>query len=471
LADWREELIRRQNRVADRPTEGLALLLIAVFAALSFFSVSAALNLRQGLDPLAGLADAMLPAAVVIAVLGLFHYFLSRQQLRSEQFLFPIVALLFVVGLVMIWRLLGPDGAWQQITRGLLPGLLAAAFLVAWPQTLRTLRLLTIPISAAGLGFAVLTGLFGAVDETGARLALKLGPLPAMQASEPLKLVLILFLAWFIEKLGQAAKGRPRLWFGWLQLPPLRFFIPGVVFFFLAILSLVFMSDYGAVLILGCIFLTVLYAGLETRTFLTILGIGLALTLLLGLILALTWHVPAVIQYRFQAFQNPWSQEMILVGGQPSGVTIAQGPGYQIQQAIYAVVAGGLDGSGLGLGSPDYVPLAHSDFILAAVVEELGALIGIAVLILFGVLLLRIFRTVLRLSVVQVYERVLLCGIAAHLFTQVLIMAGGTLNLLPATGITIPFMSLGGTALLTNLVEIGLVLAVIRRQERTEGLV
>jgi cell division protein FtsW (lipid II flippase) len=157
-----------------------------------------------------------------------------------------------------------------------------------------------------------------------------------------------------------------------------------------------------------------------------------------------------------------------MVDGHPSGVTIAQGPGYQIQQAIYAVIAGGISGTGLGLGSPDYVPLAHSDFILAAVLEEFGAVIGIAVLILFAVLVLRILRAALRMSVVQVYERMLLCGIAVHLFIQVFIMACGTLNLLPATGVTVPFLSLGGTALLTNLVEVGLVLAIIRQQERAE---
>ncbi len=155
----------------------------------------------------------------------------------------------------------------------------------------------------------------------------------------------------------------------------------------------------------------------------------------------------------------------MMVNGQPSGVSIAEGPGYQIQQAIYAVIAGGISGSGLGFGSPGYVPLAHSDFILAAVVEELGAVIGVAVLFLFAVLLLRIFRAVLQLPPGQVFERLLLVGIGIHLFTQVFIMAGGTLNLLPVTGVTIPFLSLGGTALLTNLLEIGLVLALVRRQE------
>jgi len=225
------------------------------------------------------------------------------------------------------------------------------------------------------------------------------------------------------------------------------------------------MSDYGAVLILGAIFIAMLYTGFETRLFFTIAAIGLALAALVGVVLAFTWEVPAVIQYRFLAFRDPWSTDMILVNGQPTGITIAEGPGYQIQQAVYAVIAGGITGTGLGFGTPGYIPLAHSDFILAAIIEEMGAATGLALLALFAVLLMRIFRIVFLLPPGQVFERLLLVGIGVHFFTQVFVMAGGTLNLIPMTGVTIPFVSLGGTALLVNLVEIGIALAIVRRME------
>ena len=156
---------------------------------------------------------------------------------------------------------------------------------------------------------------------------------------------------------------------------------------------------------------------------------------------------------------------MIMLNGQPTGITISAGPGYQIQQAIYAVISGGIIGRGLGFGSPDYVPLAHSDFILAAIIEEFGAIIGVAVLFLFVVLLLRIFRIVSLLPSSLIFERLLLVGIGAHLFIQVFVMACGTLNLIPVTGVTIPFLSLGGVALLTNMVEVGLALAIVCRLE------
>jgi cell division protein FtsW (lipid II flippase) len=250
-------------------------------------------------------------------------------------------------------------------------------------------------------------------------------------------------------------------------MPALHYFIPGGLFVSLATLALVAMSDFGAVLILACLFVGMLYAGFETRIFTTIAAIGLGLAVLAGFALSLTWHVPTVIRYRFLAFLDPWSNAMILQNGQPTGITISEGPGYQIQQSIYAVISGGLTGSGLGFGSPQYVPLAHSDFIFAAIVEEMGAVIGIAILVLFIILVLRILRVAMLLPAGQAFERLLLTGIAIHFFIQVFVMVGGTLNLLPLTGVTIPFLSQGGMALLVNLAEIGLVLGIARRLEAT----
>jgi cell division protein FtsW (lipid II flippase) len=193
--------------------------------------------------------------------------------------------------------------------------------------------------------------------------------------------------------------------------------------------------------------------------------LGLALAVLAGAVLSVAWEVPTVIRYRFIAFVDPWSEAPLLLDGEPTGITVADGPGYQIQQSIYATIAGGLTGTGLGLGSPSYVPLAHSDFIFAAVLEEMGAMIGLPVLILFAVVLLRLLRLAAILPAVQNFERLALVGIGIHLFTQVFVMVGGTLNLIPLTGVTIPFMSQGGAALMVNLAEIGIALGLAARLE------
>jgi cell division protein FtsW len=450
---------------SDRNPEAIALLVIFLLAALGFFVVETARQIQQGNNPLPALPGALLPPLVISGAFLSVHLLLRFRNVEMEQVLLPAVCLLFTLGMVMIWRLRGAEGAWQQLLRGLVPGLFIAGALVLRPRIIERVRQWAIPISVAGLILPFATALFGVVDETGARLALKLGPLPPIQTSEFLKVSLVIFLAWYIEREGQAVEGRARPVLVWLRLPALRYFLPGILFVSLSTLALVMMSDFGAVLIMGFLFVGMLYAGFETRLFAAIAAIGLALALLVGLVLALAWEVPTVIRYRFLAFMDPWSTAAILENGLPTGITISQGPGYQIQQSIYAVIAGGLTGRGLGFGTPEFIPLAHSDFIFAAVVEELGAITGIAVLALFTLVMLRMLRAALVLPRGQVFERLLLIGFGIHLFTQVFVMAGGTLNLLPLTGVTIPFMSLGGIALLVNLAEVGAALALIQRLE------
>lgn len=439
--------------------------MILIIMELGFVLVTAAGNLRAGRPLETGLLAALLPPLAAGLTMLALHLLLMWRGVEVEQVLLPAVGLVFALGLIMIWRLRGGDGAWQQITRGWLPGALLAAALIARPRWMEHIRQSAVWISGAGLLLTALTAVFGAVDETGARLALKLGPLPAIQTSEILKVSLIVFLAWYIDRVGAAAEGRAMTLFGRLRLPAPHYFLPGALFVGMASLALVRMSDYGAVLILGLLFVVMLYAGFETRTFLTVAAIGAGFAVLAGLVLATTWDVPATIQNRFLAFMNPWSSEPLLVNGQPVGITIAEGPGYQIQQAIYAIIAGGITGAGLGFGTPQFVPLAHSDFIYAAILEEMGGAVGLAILALYAVILLRLFRVAVLLPRNQVFERLLLTGIGVHFFAQVLVMVGGTLNLMPLTGVTLPFLSQGGMAVLVNLLEVGLALALAQRLE------
>jgi cell division protein FtsW (lipid II flippase) len=461
----RAGLAVRGKRRSGRAVETLLLVIAALVAILGFVLAAAALQVRQGGSPWEILPGALLPPLVFSFSFFALHFLLRLRRMEVDQVILPVTALLVAIGLVMVWRLRGAEGAWQQISRGLLPGCLAAGFLIARPGWVERLRRWAVPASLVGLALPVGTAFFGVVDETGARLSLKLGPLPPIQTSELIKVALVVFLAWYVEREGRAAEGRATPWMGWLRLPGVRYLVPGALFVAMASLALVEMSDYGAVMILAFIFVGMLYAGFETRIFVAISLLGLVLALLAGFVLAFTWEVPTVIQYRFMAFRDPWSEAMIVLNGQPTGITISQGPGYQIQQAIYAAIAGGITGRGLGFGSPAYVPLAHSDFIFAAILEELGAVTGFAVLLLFAVLLYRILRVAVLLPSGQVFERLLLTGIAVHLFTQVFVMAGGALNLLPMTGVTVPFLSQGGVALFVNLVEVGAVLTLAHRLE------
>jgi cell division protein FtsW (lipid II flippase) len=450
---------------ARRRVEFALLLVVIAAGFLGFVLVTGAARVRAGADPLPALREAVLPPAVIaVSLLGL-HVLLRWRRREAEQLVLPIVGLLVVIGLTLIWRLRPPEAAWQQLTRGWLPGVALAALLIARTDLIeRARRDWPALISVSGLGLLLLTAAIGVVDESGARLSLKFGPLPAIQTSELVKLALIVFLAWYIEAEGERAEARARS-LGWMRLPALKYIFPGVLYVSIATLALVRMSDFGAILILGVLFLSMLYAGFEARLFWPMLAIGAGLTLAMAWVLANTWRVPDVMQARWAAYLNPWSQAPLLIDGQPSGLTIAEGPGYQIQQGIYAFIAGGATGTGLGFGSPNNVPLAHSDMIFAAVGEELGALGALAVLTLFGVLLMRILRLGLTLPRAQIFERLLVVGIGIHLFTQMFIMAAGTLDLLPLTGITVPFLSQGGVALTVNLLEVAIVLALAQRAE------
>jgi cell division protein FtsW (lipid II flippase) len=446
-----------------RRTEASLLILVVVVAFLGFALVEGAAHVQRGVPPLPLPWEALQPPALLALALISIHLLLRQRGTETEQLLLPITGLLLALGLIMIWRLRGADGVWQQIGRGLLPGTVLAALAIARPALIeRVRRDWPLVVSLGGLLLLMVTAFFGVLDEAGARLALKLGPLPSVQPSEIIKLSLIVFLAWYIESEWEEAEARA-INLGPLKLPALRYFVPGVLFVLVAILALVKMADLGAILILGSLFVAMLYAGFQPRILIPIAIIGLALSAAAGVLLALVWEVPDVVQYRVAAFQNPWSQEPLLLNGEPTGLTIAEGPGYQLQQALYATIAGGLTGTGLGFGAPQNIPLAHSEFILAAIVEELGIVTGLAILALFVVLGWRILRLAIMLPEAQMFERLLLVGIAIHFFTQVLIMSAGTFNLLPATGITIPFLSQGGVALMVNLLEVGLALALAQR--------
>ncbi|HUF38590.1 MAG TPA: FtsW/RodA/SpoVE family cell cycle protein [Anaerolineales bacterium] len=454
-----------RTRHPGRNTEAVLLALVITVLALGLALTSVGLQLRQDLHPLAGLPGLVPPVALVAALLAGAHFLLRLRRRTMEQILLPIVSLLFALGLIAIYRVRGAEGVWQQLLRGFVPGMGILMLFIWRPQVVETMRRWTLPLSLIGLALPIATAFFGVVDETGARLSLRLGPLPPIQTSDIIKIALIFFLAWYIEREGREATGRARIVLGGLRLPAVRHLLPGGMFVVLGTLALVQMRDYGAVLILTILFAGMLYAGFETRVFATVGLLGLGLALLAGAVLSVTWEVPIVIRYRFIAFVDPWSDAPLLLDGEPTGITVAEGPGYQIQQSIYATIAGGLTGTGLGLGTPSYVPLAHSDFIFAVVLEEMGAVVGLPALFLFAVVMLRLLRLAAVLPRVQEFERLVLVGIGIHLFVQVFVMVGGTLNLLPLTGVTIPFMSLGGAALIVNLAEIGIALGLAARLE------
>jgi hypothetical protein len=162
----------------------------------------------------------------------------------------------------------------------------------------------------------------------------------------------------------------------------------------------------------------------------------------------LGYYLFDVVRLRVDAFLNPWLD--------PSGRS------FQIVQSLLAFASGGFFGQGLGQGLPTAIPVVHTDFVYAAIGEEYGLLGALGVLICFALLVSRAFRIALQAR--SGFEQLLASGIGTMFGLQVLVITAGTLKLLPLTGVTLPFVSYGGSSLVTSFVMIGILSFIANRQ-------
>jgi cell division protein FtsI/penicillin-binding protein 2 len=205
---------------------------------------------------------------------------------------------------------------------------------------------------------------------------------------------------------------------------------------------LVWQRDLGAAALFFLVFVVMLYLATGERTY---VWSGLTLLLLAGVIAFFAFDT--VVASRVTSWLNPWPE--------------ASDQAYQIVQALYAQAAGGVLGQGIGQGFPDYIPVVHSDFALAAVAEEWGLVGSLTIIAAFAVLALRGLRTALlaiRGERPRVFYAYLAAGLVTLLTVQSLLIMGGISRLLPLTGITLPFVSYGGSSLLISSIAVGILL-------------
>ena len=338
----------------------------------------------------------------------------SRHTPDADPYIFPIAALLTGWGLLSIWRLSEGFGlrqaAWLVISMiVLLTGL-------KFPQNLDILRRYKYILLTGGLLLTALTLVLGS-NPGGAGPRLWLGCCGIyLQPSEPLKLLLVIYLAaYFAGRDAAHARLLPLLY------PTL--FLTG-----LALLILFFQRDLGTASIFIFLYAAIVYMASGRRILLLFSLTTLAATTLAG------YFLVDIIQVRIDTWLDPWAD--------PSGLS------YQVVQSILAVANGGLDGRGLGMGAPGLVPVAHSDFIFTTIGEEYGLMGSIAVFSLFAMLVVRGFIIAIRAG--SNFRRLLAAGIATYFGAQAILIIGGNLRLLPLTGVTLPFVSYGGSSLLTS---------------------
>ncbi len=412
--------------------ERLLLTLAGVFIVLNHVTLIVARGRALGI---------LWPIGVWAAGAAVGHRALNRRLPLRDPLLFPLAMFLTGWGLNLIARLV-PRYAYRQ-TLWLVIGLGALIVLAALPHDLRWLRRYRYTWLLGGLALLVLTIAIGQNPaHTGPRLWLGVGGV-YYQPSELLKILLVAFLAsYFADHQRYMREDTVRL--GRWEVPSPAFLGPLLLMWGLCVVMLVWQRDLGAATLFFVVFTLMLYLA-SGHTLLLIGGAGLLV--LAGVLGVFTFDVVAL---RARIWLDPWST--------------ASSDAYQIVQSLQAIAAGGVFGQGIGQGAPTLIPVVHSDFAFAALAEEWGLLGALAVVAALSVLVVRGMRVAARAR--PPFRALLAAGVSLLIGVQSLLILGGTLKLVPLTGITLPFVSYGGSALLTSFAEVGLLLVLSAGGER-----
>jgi cell division protein FtsW (lipid II flippase) len=421
-------------KIAAAPSDSrrsveLGLVVLAVIVAAGGYtltSLGTRATVPADLLPFAGAAAGLVLAA---------HVAVRRLAPRADGTLLGVAALLNGIGFVVIARL-DPELArlqsgWTALS---VAAFVAVLLLVRRVRDLERYRYTFALVGIVALLLPVLPGVGREIN--GARLWVSLGPLN-FQPGEAAKVLLVVFLAaYLVEKRELLAVGTWRL--GPLSLPDPRHLGPLLLAWGFSILVMVQEKDLGSSLLFFAVFLAMVYMATGRATY---LGVG-AVMFAAGA--AFAYGAFAHVQDRVTTWLDPWPT--------------SEGRGFQLVQALFAFGSGGFAGAGLGLGSPGKIPNAPTDFVFAAIGEELGLLGTTAVLTLYVLLVGVGFR--IALAAGQPFLKLLAAGLTTILGVQTFIILGGVTRLIPLTGITLPFVSYGGSSLLANFVILALLLRV-----------
>ncbi len=427
LLRWQEqELLVRACRL-----ERLLLLGAAGVTAIGFLTVCAARG------------DAVARVTRVSAIFGgllVAAFALDARSRRRDHLILPLVAMLCGLGIVMLWRL-NPFNATKQVIWVLIGAcLMVAVYLIV--EDMERLGRYKYLCAAVGAGLIGVTMLWG-VKSGGARLWVRLVPGIYFQASEVAKILFCIFLAGYIADRG-ALLTTPWKRLGRWSVPPLRHVGPLAVVVVGTLAVFVLQRDLGAAVLLLGLFLSVLYVATGRLDY----PLGVLLLFVIGGVLA-TQTFPHV-HTRVSSWINPWAAP-------------ARG-GYQAIQALLCLGEGGVTGTGLGRGLPNPADLpAHdTDTIFAVFGEELGLAGCIALLTLYALLAYRCYQ--IAWTAGTPFKQLLGTGLATVLALQTVVIVGGVIKLIPLTGVTLPFVSYGGSSMAANFVLVGLLLAISRGQ-------
>ncbi len=369
-------------------------------------------------------------ALPVLAAMALFWALRAPADSRRDSVLPALAVLLAAFGLATVARLSGELARKQEVWLAISLGLA----IVAGPafDNFRRLAAYKYVWVVGAIVLFALVAIFGQ-EVNGAKLWIRIGPVQ-YEPVELIKLFIVFFMAAYLAETADViAAAKP-----WSLRANARYLGPLLLGWGASMAILVFERDIGMAGLLLATFVAMLYVA--TRRLDLIAG-GFAL---FGL--ALWWALGhySYAAARVAAWRNPFADPL--------------GSGYQALQGLFSLAAGGLFGTGYGLGHPGYIPAAQTDYVFAAWSEEFGALGGIVVSMAYLIILVRALQAAQAQP--DLYAKLLSTGLAAVLGFQAFIIIGGVLGLFPLTGITVPFFSYGGSSLVANFLLIALLWAI-----------
>jgi cell division protein FtsW (lipid II flippase) len=385
-------------------------------------------------------------AAVAVALFAVMHVALRLRAPAADPYLLPVVGTITAFGLVTLYRI-DPDLARDQLVwLGVgTAGFVAVLLLLPDHHVLERYRYL---IGLSAVLLLVVTMVFG-TEINGARLWIQLPGGQTVQLGEVAKVLLVVFLAGYMRDKRELLAVPTRKVLG-VPAPPLAVLAPMLVVIGAALALVVVLNDFGTALLFFGVFLAMVYVATGRAAY---AGVGVAI-FLAGAVAV--WAAVGRIQDRVDAWLRPFDDP--------------EGRGFQLVQSLYALADGGTFGPGWGKGylvredGSFVVPVLDTDFIFTAVAAELGFIGALGLLCAFIVLVAR--GLVIASQANDGFSKLLATGLTVVVGLQAFLIVGGVVRLIPLTGVTLPFMSYGGSSVATNFVIVALLLIVSHRTHR-----
>lgn len=389
--------------------------------------------------------------AVFLGLCLVAHLVVRFTLPHADPYLFPLMATLACFGLVMIYRI--DETLAREQAQWFVVGLALFAATIVAVRDISVLERYRYTIALVGIVLLLLPRMPGiGAQVNGAYLGVKIGPI-SFQPAEFAKICIVVFLASYLRDTRQLLVSAGRR-VGPLVLPPLKHLGPLLAVWGLAMVLLVFIRDLGSSLMFFGAFLALIYVATNRISF---VAIGL------GMFGAGAWFFASTVghvQNRIDAWRDPFDRELYdAVGGS-----------YQIAQSLFAQADGGLLGVGFGRsilelpGGGQLIPAAHTDLIYAVIVNELGLIGAVGVLVVYLLIVERAIKTSILAR--DSFSKLLAAGLGAVFALQVFVIVGGVTKVIPLTGVTLPFISYGGSSIVANFVLLALLLLVSDKARR-----